>query len=92
MMRPLLLRVLDERLLQTRRQVATLTRLEKELARRRWTLARRPPTDHGRGYCQCFHEGGSVSLVPRILPKRVERGPAAGGRNQECDQCRTCQD
>ena len=62
MMRPLLLRVLDERLLQTRRQVATLTRLEKELARRRRTLARRPPTDHGRGYCQCFHSG----IGPRV--------------------------
>ncbi|MBI4636499.1 MAG: MerR family transcriptional regulator [Candidatus Rokubacteria bacterium] len=77
MTRPLLLRALDERLLQTRRQISTLRRLEKQLAQRRRTLARRPPTDHGRGYCSCFHEGTGVTLVRRILPKRSAPSPPA---------------
>ena len=66
MTRPLLLRVLDERLAQTTRQIATLNRLKGELKRRRRALARRPPTDHGQGYCSCFHNAGEA-LVPALL-------------------------
>jgi len=75
MTRPLLLRVLDERLRQTRRQISTLSRLEKELAQGRRALARRPPTDHRRGYCSCFHERAGVTLVRRILPKGSAPSP-----------------
>ena len=56
MTRPLLLRVLDERLSQTARQIAMLARLKAELERRRRALSKRPPTDHGLGYCGCFSE------------------------------------
>jgi len=77
MTRPLLLRILDERLRQTSGQIETLTHLKKELVRRRRTLARRPPTDHGQGYCACFEESGAVALVRRILPKQVAGAPAA---------------
>ena len=80
MTRPLLLRVLDERILQTARQIAALSRLKGELERRRDALARRPPTDHGRGYCGCF---GAEQLIPvsRILAKAGgSRGPVGCGR------------
>lgn len=77
MTRPLLLRVLDERLRQTRGQIETLSRLKRELERRRRILARRPPTDHARGYCACFEGSDGVVLIPRILPKRADaRAPA----------------
>lgn len=70
MTRPLLLRVLDERILQTGHQVTTLSRLKKELGRRRRALARRPPTDHGEGYCACFEEKKGKAALVQILPKR----------------------
>lgn len=76
MTRPLLLHILDERLRQTCGQIETLTRLKKELVRRRRTLAQRPPTDHGQGYCACFEESGAVALVRRILPKQAAGAPA----------------
>lgn len=83
MTRPLLLRLLDERLRQTADQIETLTRLKKELLRRRRSLARRPPTDHGQGYCGCFQESG-VALVRRILPKETGRVAAgADGRGPQ---------
>lgn len=82
MTRPLLLRILDERIRQTSGQIETLTRLKKELLRGRKTLARRPPSDHRQGYCACFEESGAVALVRRILPKQAAGAPAgANGRS-----------
>ena len=48
--------MLDTRILQTTTQIAALTRLHKELKRRRTALARRPPRRDGRGYCTCLHK------------------------------------
>jgi MerR family transcriptional regulator, copper efflux regulator len=50
------LEVLDTRILQTTTQIAALTRLRKELKRRRTALARRPPRRGGSGYCTCLHK------------------------------------
>lgn len=72
MTRPRLLGVLDERIRQTALQIEMLSRLKKELERRRRILARRPPTDHARGYCACFEGSSGVALIPRILPKRAD--------------------
>lgn len=80
MTRPLLLGVLDERIAQTTRQIVTLNRLKGELERRRRALARRPPTDHGQGYCSCFHGAGDVALGTRVLPKAAARGGGSAGR------------
>lgn len=77
MTRPLLLRVLDERITETSRQIRTLGRLRETLQRRRRALVRRPPTDHGRGYCPCFEEEGRLIPVSRILPKRERAVPAS---------------
>lgn len=74
MTRPRLLRVLDERIRQTAQQIATLTRLKQELGRRRRALARRPPTDHGRGYCACFSDGGA--LIPASAIRRKQEAGA----------------
>ncbi|MBI2467028.1 MAG: MerR family transcriptional regulator [Candidatus Rokubacteria bacterium] len=57
MTRPVLLRLLDERVRQTKRQIEALGHLKAELERWRRALTRRPLTDHGRGYCACFEEG-----------------------------------
>lgn len=73
--RPLLLRVLDERIAETRAQISTLSRLKWELERRRRTLARRPPSDHARGYCACFEDAGGAVIVARIQTRR-DLGPA----------------
>ena len=84
MTRPILLRALDERILQTTRQMETLTRLKEELRRRRRALARRPPTDHGRGYCACFEEGNQLIPPSQIRPKRVlVRGESGGNGRKE---------
>jgi len=72
MTRPRLLSVLDERIRQTAGQIETLSRLKKELEKRRRALARRPPTDHARGYCACFEGSARASLIPRILSKRSD--------------------
>ena len=48
--------MLDIRISQTTTQIAALTRLRKELERRRAALARRPPRRGGRGYCTCLHK------------------------------------
>lgn len=48
--------MLDTRILQTTAQIAALTRLRKELKRRRAAVARRPPRRDGRGYCTCLHK------------------------------------
>jgi DNA-binding transcriptional MerR regulator len=58
MTRVRLLRLLAERITQTTRQIATLTRLQQELQRRRQGLARRRSA--GRGYCACLHETARV--------------------------------
>lgn len=50
MARPRLLHVLDERIRQSARQIETLSRLKKDLERRRRALTRRPSSDHARGY------------------------------------------
>lgn len=49
-----LLRMLAERISQTADQIAALTDLRKELARRRRALARGAQRDRGRGYCACL--------------------------------------
>ena len=81
MTRPLLLRVLDERIRQTAQQIEALSRLKTALEGRRRALARRPVTDHRRGYCGCFEEGARLIPVSAILPKaaRANVGPPPGG-------------
>lgn len=69
-----LLRVLAERIAQTAGQIATLTRLQQELERRRRVVARRRGS--GRGYCACLHERGSVGVVTRdrnTAPRGADR-------------------
>ena len=80
--RPLLLRVLDERIAQASREIRTLRRLRDTLRRRRRALVRRPPTDHGLGYCACFTDGRTLIRASEILPKRKRLIAAerAGGR------------
>ncbi|MGH7354482.1 MAG: MerR family transcriptional regulator [Candidatus Rokuibacteriota bacterium] len=53
-----LLRMLEERIAQTASQITTLTRLRKELQRRRRALSRPPEQDPGRGYCTCLQQSG----------------------------------
>ena len=60
-----LLRMLGERIAQTTRHIATLTRLRKELERRRRVLARPPHGNPGRGYCTCLQPGGEAGVEPR---------------------------
>ena len=62
MTRPLLLRLLGQRIAQTSEQIETLRRLRQRLQRRRRELVRRPPTDHRLGYCTCFGKG--QALIP----------------------------
>lgn len=69
MTRPLLLRVLDERIAQTSSQMEALRRLRKRLRRRRRDLVRRAPTDHRLGYCACFGDGSVLIPASRILGK-----------------------
>jgi DNA-binding transcriptional MerR regulator len=52
--RPRLLRLLEERIAQTARQITTLTRLREELERRRRALIQGPDLDRGNGYCPCL--------------------------------------
>lgn len=75
MTRPLLLRVLDERIIHASRQIETLRRLKVTLQRRRRALARRPPTDHRLGFCACFVDGRAVIPVSEILPDPWDRHP-----------------
>ena len=51
-----LLGVIDDRIAQTTAQIGALTRLRKDLHRRRSVLRSRPPRRTGRGYCTCLHE------------------------------------
>ncbi len=71
MTRPLLVKRLQERIAQTAQQVLTLKRLKRELERRREVLLRRPPTDHGRGYCGCLEDGGSRVDASKLLQVAV---------------------
>jgi DNA-binding transcriptional MerR regulator len=73
MTRPLLLRVLDERIQGTAWQIEALTRLKHELERSRRALARRPPTDHRVGYCSCLSEDGRLSTI-KLKQMAARRG------------------
>ena len=76
MTRPLLVRVLDERIAQTSRQIETLRRLRERLLQRRRALVRRAPTDHRLGYCACFSDGSVLIPASGILAKPTPpRGP-----------------
>lgn len=79
MTRPLLMKVLAERIRQTAGQIETLTRLKGDLEQRRRLLARRRPSDHGRGYCACFEDGQPAALIQRILPKGAPARPLGRG-------------
>lgn len=72
MTRPLLLRLLGQRIAQTSEQIETLRRLRQRLQRRRRKLVRRPPPDHRRGYCACFGEG--QALIPLSALSGKARG------------------
>jgi len=74
MTRPLLSRVLGERIQQTERQIQALSRLKRELERQRRALSRRPLTDHGRGYCACLEEGNQLIPASEIRPRRLRVG------------------
>ena len=65
MTRPKLLRVLDEQLSRTSRQIQTLAKLRRELQRRRRLIISRLPTNHGQGYCSCLEDG--LPAAPRLL-------------------------
>lgn len=69
MTRPLLLRVLDERIAQTSSQMEALRRLRERLRRRRRDFVRRAPTDHRLGYCTCFGDGSVLIPASGILGK-----------------------
>lgn len=59
--RPRLLRVLGQRITQTGQQISMLTRLQKELERRRRSVAQQlRPASSPRGYCTCLHEPRGV--------------------------------
>jgi DNA-binding transcriptional MerR regulator len=62
--RPRLLRMLEERIAQTAQQIEMLTRLRRELERRRRALARGPYLEHGNGYCPCLERTGQA-VAPR---------------------------
>lgn len=78
MTRPLLSRVLDQRIQQTEGQIEALSRFKRELERRRRALSRHPLTDHGRGHCACFEEEGQNIPLSRLLPVRVRVGAHSG--------------
>jgi len=65
--RPRLRRVLGEHIAHITHQIAMLTRLRRELERRRRTLPRSRPGDAG--YCSCLRPGGK-GPVTRGLPVR----------------------
>jgi MerR family copper efflux transcriptional regulator len=66
--RPRLLRMLEDRIAQTARQITMLTRLRRELERRRRALARGPYLEHSNGYCPCLE---------RTVPPRATSGKVA---------------
>jgi DNA-binding transcriptional MerR regulator len=49
-----LLQLLDDRIANATDRITVLTRLRRELERRRLTVARRPPVDRNREYCTCL--------------------------------------
>jgi len=79
-----LLQILDERIAQTGRQIDTLTRLRKELKRRRGIVAQGPHGDRGRGYCTCLRGSGSATDKLRIEtePPARSRSPESRPRNR----------
>jgi DNA-binding transcriptional MerR regulator len=72
--RPRLRRVLGEHIAYVTHQIARLTRLRRDLERRRRNLPRSRPGDAG--YCSCLRPGGK-GPVRRALPPR---GNARSGR------------
>ena len=82
MTRPLLLRVLDQRILDTSRQVAMLARLRAKLRRARRALVRRPPTDHRRGYCSCLSRAAPLITTIRQKDDQVGDDTAEAGRDR----------
>lgn len=74
--RPRLRRVLGEHIAHITHQIAMLTRLRRELERRRRHLPRSRPGDTG--YCSCLRPGGK-GPVRRALPRR---GIAGSGRER----------
>jgi MerR family copper efflux transcriptional regulator len=70
-----LLRVLAERIAQTGRQIAMLTRLRRELERRRRILAAHQARGAGTGYCTCLHGDQARARPPVVAPARF--GPRA---------------
>ncbi len=72
--RPRLRRVLGEHIAHVTHQIAMLTRLRRELERRRRDLPRSRPGDAG--YCSCLRPGGR-GPARRALPRR---GSAESGR------------
>jgi DNA-binding transcriptional MerR regulator len=70
--RPRLRGVLGEHIAHITHQIAMLTRLRRELERRRRNLPRSRSGDAG--YCSCLHPGGTEP-VTRALPMR-RRGPS----------------
>jgi DNA-binding transcriptional MerR regulator len=65
--RPRLRRVLGEHIARITHQITMLTRLRRELERRRRNLPRSRPGDAG--YCSCLRPGGK-GPVARALPMR----------------------
>jgi len=80
MTRSLLLKRLDERINQTAQQILTLKRLKRELEHRQEALARRPPTDHGRGYCGCLEDGKLVA--PGLVKINLRTSARSGVRER----------
>jgi DNA-binding transcriptional MerR regulator len=70
--RPRLKRVLDAHIEHITRQIATLTRLRRELERRRRGLHRAGSREAG--YCACLGQAGSGASAPRL---RVQHGVGA---------------
>ena len=75
--RPRLRRVLGEHIAHITHQIAMLTRLRRELERRRRNLPRSRPGDAG--YCSCLRPGGK-GPVTRGLPMRRSGTSAREGR------------
>ena len=80
MTRPKLLSVLEEQIGRTSRQIQTLMKLRRELVHRRRLLARRPPTNHGQGYCACLEDGPPTA--PRLLKIEPRVSVGAGVRER----------
>jgi len=79
--RPRLRRVLGEHIAHITHQIATLTRLRRELERRRRNLSRSRPGDAG--YCSCLRPGGKRPPARGLPMRRERRSGRAEGRRIE---------